>query len=166
MVGWNHDNARWRDKECLVCSSKFKPRSGVHKFCSETCKGKWKYLSGHWTTENQYSSISGNWDRYAARLVAKKDRKALSKDFILNLLLKQDYKCALSGLPLDCTLVKGERNPYNASIDRLEAGGPYSEDNVQLVCRCLNSWRSDTPLEEFIRVCTAVAVYKGNLDAK
>lgn len=35
--------------------------------------------------------------------------------------------------------------------------GPYTIDNIQLVCRAVNSWRSDMPLELFIKVCKAVA---------
>lgn len=38
-----------------------------------------------------------------------------------------------------------------------DAGGPYTIDNIQLVCRAVNSWRSDMPLELFIKVCKAVA---------
>lgn len=50
--GWHHDNASWKPKECVVCSAVFIPRSGVHKFCSERCKGRWKYITGDQSTEN------------------------------------------------------------------------------------------------------------------
>ena len=60
MSGWNHTNANWNYKTCVVCSTKFKPKSGPHKFCSEQCKGKWKYIIGTVTTETQYKKISGN----------------------------------------------------------------------------------------------------------
>jgi hypothetical protein len=58
----------------------------------------------------------------------------------------------------DTTATK--RFPYNASIDRIEAGGPYSFGNIQLVCRCLNSWRSDTPLDVFVTICKAIAEFQ------
>ncbi len=71
----------------------------------------------------------------------------------------QNYRCALSGIPLTCNLEKGVRFPFNASVDRIEAGGPYVKENIQLVCKSLNSFRVDTSVTDFIAICTAVADY-------
>ena len=73
------------------------------------------------------------------------------------LLEKQNYKCAISGLDLTCFLDKGTKFWSNASVDRINAGGSYTPDNIQLVCRAVNSWRSDMPLKDFIEICKAVA---------
>lgn len=35
----------------------------------------------------------------------------------------------------------------------------YKEDNIQLVCRALNSWRADVSVEEFVEWCREVANY-------
>lgn len=154
---WTHEGA-FKDKPCAVCDTLFTPRSGIHKFCSESRKGKWKYVSGKVSTESQYREISGNWDRYVSRLMYYNGRKRdkLSRDIILNKLKEQEYKCALSGIPMTCLLEKGKSFPTNVSIDRIEAGGAYTEDNIQLVCRALNAWRSDTPVEDFVDWCRAV----------
>ena len=146
-------------KTCPVCQTEFTPRSGVHKYCTESCKDKAKYLFGQETTEKQYSKISGNWNRYFSRLLAK-GRKELSVDFLLDLLDKQQGVCALSGIPLTCTLEKGKRFKTNASIDRIKAGEDYSSDNVQLVCSAVNSWRSDTDLDEFIWFCKQITHFQ------
>ncbi len=158
MVGWNHSGV-FKEKPCVVCGTLFKPKSGVNKFCSETCKGKWKYVTGEASTENQYKKISGNWKRYCARLMYYGGRKRdkLTVDIILKKLADQNYKCALSGLPLQCSLEKGSKNPYNVSIDRIEAGGPYTKENIQLVCSALNHWRADTSVDDFVKICKAVA---------
>ena len=147
------------ERSCLVCEKLFSARSVRQKFCTPTCKGKWKYISHSVTTEGQYKAISGNWIRYLSRLQYSSGRKrdGLKRDDLLLLLEKQDYKCAISGLPLTCQLERGTKLWSNASIDRIDAGGPYSPENVQLVCRAVNSWRSDMPLEHFINVCRAVA---------
>lgn len=169
MVGWNHDKANWKDKSCKVCGSLFTPKSGVHSFCSDSCKGKWKYTSGSTTTESQYKLISGNWGRYLSRLLYAAGRKkdCLTREDLLEILKKQDYKCALSGLPLTCQLEVGIKHPYNASVDRIKAGGSYSKENIQLVCRSLNSWRADTDLKEFIAICKAVALHnKADLESE
>lgn len=162
--GWRHDGV-FKIKKCVVCQTEFKPRSGVHKFCSEKCKGKWQYISGTHSTENQYNKINGNWDRYCARLLYCSGRKRdkLTKEIVLKKLKEQDYKCALSGIPLQCQLEKGVKNPYNASIDRIQAGGSYTEDNIQIICRALNHWRADTPLEDFVEFCRKVVEYQDQL---
>ena len=149
-----------KQKPCAVCGTLFTPRSGVHKFCSETCKGKWKYMCGDMTTKKQYESISGNWSRYFDRLLGKGRRGVLSRVDLLNLLEKQNGLCALSGIPLTCTLLQGTKFPNNASIDRIEAGGTYAPHNVQLVCAALNGFRKDCTIEQFINYCCAVADYK------
>lgn len=150
-----------KKKKCAVCDKEFKPVSGVHKFCSEVCKGKWKYITKVASTENQYKKISGNWSRYVARLLyyGGRRRDLLSKEVLLRKLEEQDYKCALSGITLTCILEKGIKSQTNASVDRIEAGGSYTEDNIQFVCRALNHWRADTSVPDFVDWCRKVADY-------
>lgn len=159
MSGWNHDNATWKNKECVVCGVNFTPKSGIHKFCSSQCKGKWQYISGRNSTENQYKEISGNWLRYFSRLVNQKERYDLTASILLDVLEEQNGLCALSGVTLTCILEKGSICKTNASIDRIVAGGPYTKDNIQLVCRALNLWRGDTDLMEFIEWCHKVSKF-------
>ena len=159
MVGWNHKDC-FKEKICLVCDTPFVPKSGFHKFCSEKCKGKWKYISGVTTTETQYASISDNWNRYFSRLCCRSHkRESVSVEELLDILDKQNYKCALSGIQLTCKLEKGVKYKTNASLDRIDAGGPYIKENIQLVCSALNSFRSDTDCNEFIWWCKKVAEY-------
>jgi hypothetical protein len=158
MAGWHHENANWTPKACAVCGTEFTPCSGVHKFCSVQCKGKWKYIVGTHSTENQYKKISGSWDRYCARLLYYGGRKRdqLTKEILLRKLQAQDFKCALSGVQLTCDLAKGVISQTNASVDRIVAGGSYTEDNIQMVCRALNHWRADTSVEDFVAWCRKV----------
>lgn len=151
-----------KQKLCCVCQTPYYPKSGVHKFCSDPCKGKWKYITGQMDTNRQYANISGNWRKYFNRLVNHHNRRAdgLEVEHLLEILEKQDYKCALSGVPLTCVLEVGKISKTNASIDRIEAGGPYIQQNIQLVCRALNSWRTDTNLQEFIWWCKKVTDFQ------
>lgn len=161
MAGWNHANAKWAPKECPVCAATFTPRSGAHRFCCVQCKGKWKYITGQGSTTRQYEVISGNWDRYLARLLYYGGRKRdkLSKDVLKAQLVKQKYRCALTGVPLTCILEKGTSVQTNASVDRIVAGGSYTADNIQLVCRAVNFWRCNTPVEDFVGWCRKVVAY-------
>lgn len=164
MSGWNHYNAKWAKKSCLVCKEDFTPKSGAHKFCSTKCKGKWKYITGTHSTENQYKEISGDWSRYLSRLLYYGGRKRdkLTREDLLNQLEKQNYKCALTGIPLTCILEKGKFSRTNASVDRIIAGGSYTPDNIQIVCRAVNMWRCDTPIQEFVEWCKAVVKHYEN----
>lgn len=148
-----------KEKQCVMCGTSFIPNSCVHRFCSNTCKGKHKYVVGEVSTASQYRLISGNWSRYFSRLM-RKWRGGLTTKDLLQLLEKQQGKCALSGIELTCQLEAGKRFKTNASIDRIEAGGDYSPNNVQLVCTALNSWRADSDLKEFIWFCKQVTEYQ------
>lgn len=158
--GWHHEGV-FVEKACAVCETLFKPKSGVHKFCSPQCKGKSPYILGKNSTEIQYQSISGNWSKYFSRLVNQKDRQALSSEMLLEVLEEQEGRCALSGAPLTCILKKGTVCKTNASIDQIIPSGGYTRDNIQLVCRALNSWRGDTNLDEFVDWCKKVADFNG-----
>lgn len=157
-VPFHQEGVIRKPKSCVVCGTQFEPRSGVHKFCSNTCKGKWKYLTEQVTTNTQYTKISGSWPRYLSRLLYSDGRRRdhLTRDILLSVLEEQNYRCALSGVELTCELRRGERFWTNASIDRIEAGGRYTKENIQLVCRGLNSWRSSIPVDEFIWWCERV----------
>jgi hypothetical protein len=147
--------------DCPVCGTHFVRSSGVHKFCSAQCKGKWKYITGTYSTENQYKMISGNWQRYFCRLMRRTTKRpVLTVKDLHEKLAEQKGLCALSGVPLTCTLEQGKKFKTNASIDRIRAGEEYTKDNIQLVCAALNSWRGDTDLQEFIWFCKKVTEYQ------
>lgn len=104
----------------------------------------------------QYERISGNWEKYFKRLLVQKHRDGLTVEQVLEILEKQNYKCALSGVPLTCQLKIGTICKTNASFDRIRAGEEYNKDNVQLVCSIVNSWRSNSDLTEFIWFCEQI----------
>lgn len=78
-------------------------------------------------------------------------------DVLLSVYAKQHGRCALTGVLLTCTLERGVVCKTNASIDRINPGGPYTEDNIQLVCVAINKLRVDLPLNEFVDWCRKVS---------
>ena len=145
---------------CPICGTE-ELMAKNQKYCTPQCKGKVKYVDGSASTEEQYKLISGNWVRYCSRLLYYDGRKRslLTRDIILKKLEDQNYKCALTGVDLTCTLSKGTTSITNASIDRKIAGGPYTEDNIQIVCRAINSWISNLTVDHFIEWCKKVVDY-------
>ena len=158
MVVRRHSDLVFKPRKCDVCESEFVPCSGSHRFCSLSCKGKWKYITGQASTENQYKIISGNWSKYVSRLLYFGGRKrlGLSREILLRKLESQDYRCALTGRRLTCQLEKGTTFPTNASVDRITAGGQYTENNIQLVCHAVNSFRNNRSVEDFVEWCRDV----------
>lgn len=86
-------------------------------------------------------------------------RGGLTTSIILGVLKAQEYKCALTGVAMTCKLVIGVDHMTNASVDRIIAGGPYTEDNIQMVCRGVNMWRGVLPVAEYVDWCRKVAAH-------
>lgn len=70
------------------------------------------------------------------------------------LFLKQEGKCALSGV----AIIIDERNGLiTASLDRIDSGKGYSIENVQWVHKDINVAKMSMQNQEFIAMCIAVA---------
>jgi hypothetical protein len=72
------------------------------------------------------------------------------------LFLKQNRKCALSGLPLEFSY-KGCHN--TASLDRIDSSKGYEFNNVQWVHKHINFMKRIYDQEYFIEMCKKVAEY-------
>jgi len=74
----------------------------------------------------------------------------LTPEFLWNLYLKQNRKCALSGV--DITFDKN-LNPkiHTASLDRINSSLGYVEENVQWVHKIVNQIKWDLSEDEFIK---------------
>lgn len=70
-----------------------------------------------------------------------------------NLFLKQDKKCALSGISIQF----GGRNiPTTASLDRIDSSKGYIEGNVQWTSKNINMAKQKLTNLEFINLCKLV----------
>jgi hypothetical protein len=72
-------------------------------------------------------------------------------DYIDNLLIAQQGKCALSGLPISFPGKGG-----TASLDRKDSSVGYIEGNLHWVHRDINRMKLDYPLAYFVQLCEAV----------
>jgi hypothetical protein len=143
-------------RKCVICCNEYEPRGPTSMVCSLECKKK-RVKKEDWNaTERQYAKISGNWRRYFSRLLNKAERDCLSVDDLIDLLNRQDGKCSLTGAVLTCVLEKGIVTKTNASIDRIDAGGPYKVENIQLVCSAVNRLRTNMTVTEYVDWCRMV----------
>jgi len=137
----------------------FVPTSGAQTYCSPKCRSVWRSKT-IWSTANQYRFINGNWNRYFTRLCQPKERRGfITPTDCIAILDRQQGHCALTGEVMTCRLERGVSTPTNASLDRIDAGGPYTPENVQLVCAVINRWRGDIPVPEYVGWCRKVVAH-------
>lgn len=108
-----------------------------------------------------YEGISGTY--FSGIKKSAKERSIefnITIEFIWDLLIKQNKKCALSGVDIDMY-------PYNykmidkkgitASLDRIDSSKGYFEDNVQWVHKTINHMKMALPQNEFIEWCKLIS---------
>ena len=131
-------------------------RSGKIKSCgcSHHKKGKnnpcWK----------GYGEISGNrWNQITrernSRPSSKNRKFDISIEEAWNLFLKQNRKCALSGVEL--YFGKGHKGEYTASLDRIDSNSDYVLDNVQWIHKDINRMKNIYSQEYFLETCKLIA---------
>lgn len=82
----------------------------------------------------------------------------VSHQFLWNLFLKQEGKCALSGVTLE---IGKESDPIRkrlgkertASLDRINSSLPYIEENVQWIHKDIQKMKWELPEDKFINWC-------------
>jgi hypothetical protein len=84
----------------------------------------------------------------------KKRTGTITMQDVWELYLKQDKKCALTGIPISFTK---DENGYSASIDRIDSKKEYVLENVQLVHKDVNLMKNHFNQEYFIDMCKKVA---------
>lgn len=84
----------------------------------------------------------------------------VSPKYLWNLFLKQNKKCALSGLPVGFYGTNYEnpksKTKYTASLDRIDSSKGYIEGNVQWVHKQINFMKQSMKQEDFIKMCELV----------
>lgn len=90
----------------------------------------------------------------------------LDKDYIWELLIKQEFTCALSGQQIK--FVKKLKNGdldferITGSLDRIDSSKGYIRGNVQWVHKMINQMKWHFQEEEFIGMCELVAKKRGS----
>lgn len=89
----------------------------------------------------------------------QKHKVEISIEYAWNLFLKQDKKCALTGVSLQF----GNTSSRNtASLDRIDSTIGYLVDNVQWVHKDINWMKNKFKLDKFIYLCKQVASHNND----
>ena len=83
---------------------------------------------------------------------------SVSIEYLWDLFLKQNRKCALSGVDIDFNREKFKKiQQFSASLDRIDSSKGYIEGNVQWVHKDINIMKMDLQQNKFIEWCSKVA---------
>lgn len=148
-------------------ADKYRLISGETKYCSSCSFERRPKASTHhqWTGCGE---ISGEfWGMHILRntvdsTISRKNRKpkeiSITIDYVWDLFLKQNRKCALSGMEL--RFPKGWKDQtYTASLDRIDSNIGYIPGNVQWVHKHINMMKRTYPQDYFIQMCKEVAKF-------
>ena len=129
-----------------------KVRTGHTKSCGCTSFGKRKgtiYISStYWTSLKQGAEMRNiNFN--------------ISIEEAENILIKQNFKCALSGVQL----IIGYKNlkELTMSLDRIDSNKPYVIDNIQWIHKDINMSKQSFSNKKFIEMCINVAKHQKSI---
>jgi hypothetical protein len=114
-----------------------------------------------WMMANQAEQTARNSNgQTVVRTVTVRDREVRMtrqehEEYVNQLLIKQENKCALTGISLQFYGAHIDNNLL-PSLDRIDSEGHYEKGNEQVVCRFINFWKSATPNDEFKRLLRLV----------
>jgi hypothetical protein len=91
------------------------------------------------------------------RLRAKKRKKDFNLDakFLWDLYIKQNKKCAITGVVIDLD--------KDGSLDRIDSSKGYTKDNVWWTTKNINKMKLDFSIQQFVVLCEQVVKNKENI---
>lgn len=137
------------------CGNNFSVRSCNLKNGNSTRCSKCK--SEHLHYKNTKSKIPSYIKANARNRAKSRGREYnLDDSFLWNLFLKQDKRCAITGIELFFGLTAKDCKDTTASLDRIDNSKGYTEDNVRWVHKRINIMKLDLNDDEFIKWCSIV----------
>lgn len=89
--------------------------------------------------------------------MSRKFEYELSNEFLWELFIKQDRKCALTGIDLVFNSRYNNHAKQTASLDRIDSKKGYLENNVQWIHKDINFIKQDYPEPIFIKYCELIS---------
>ena len=116
-----------------------------------------KENNSQWTG---YKDITGNyWGIVKKGAIQRNLEFTITIEYIWDLFIKQNKKCALSGIEL-CWPTRCKAGDGTASLDRIDSKKGYVYGNVQWVHKTINCIKRDLSDDEFIDWCRKVTMFQ------
>lgn len=163
-----HKDKSGKSRAILVClcdcgNAKEIRANNLYRCFSCGCKSKDRFA----VAGNKNPSFKGVGEICASYITAmKRNAKRrgleynLSIEYLWDLFVKQNNKCALTGMPIRFGRLHRSWET-TASLDRIDSKIGYTEGNVQWVCKEVNFAKGNLPNDRFIEVCKMVAAHNG-----
>lgn len=99
------------------------------------------------------------WSKIQRSAGSRQHKFLVSREFCWNLFLKQNRKCAISGLEIYFPVHYRDiiSSNYTASLDRIDSSKDYTEDNVQWLHKYVNLMKLDHNQMDFINLCHIIS---------
>jgi len=108
-----------------------------------------------------FGEISSSlWSRIKIGASKRKLEFSITIEYIWDLFLKQNRKCALTGLDLGLGKKTKDFQARTASLDRIDSKKGYIKGNVQWVDKRINFMKQAFSQDEFVDLCKKVSNYK------
>jgi hypothetical protein len=102
----------------------------------------------------RHSYVSGRlWSNLISNSKVRGLELNITPDDIYEIYLKQDKKCALTGMALQ---LNSNAKINDVSVDRINSLGNYTKDNIQLVYKKINQCKMDLSDKDFFNMCKMV----------
>lgn len=124
-----------------------------NKLC-KSCSNKKPEINGHKGFIKDVLRYSFA-NKYKANAALRSIEWDVSFEYLADLLIEQDFKCALTGWDIHAMEVNSP-----ASLDRIDNSLGYIEGNVQWVTSKVNMMKQHYSQQDFIDVCIAVCKVK------
>jgi len=156
------------NKECSNCKKDIdkKLENVLGNFCSTECHHEW------WNNKNNQTKVDKNYKdtdgltpfiihirKILNRQINKEKELEISPQYLKEIWEKQEGKCPYSGVKLllqEKRSNKHPRNPYNASIDRINNNKGYVPGNIEFVSLMAQYAKNTFTKEELIEFCKRV----------
>lgn len=158
----------------LVISKSNNNKSGRTMWLCNCDCGKEKIVSTKLLKNGESNSCGCNWRVQNKKHASWKGYEEIPKDFFSNirrganlrgiefniqiedlweLLLKQNRKCALSGLEIKFSKIRKDRKNKTISLDRIDNSKGYVKNNIQFVHKHINIMKNKFEESYFIELC-------------
>jgi hypothetical protein len=164
-IGSNKRGSRTWLCRCVLCGEEKKLTTSEIK----TNKSCGCFLSSAGSKNKKwkgYGNISRKfWRSVEEGALARGHDFEISIEYVWELFLKQNGKCAITGLDLHfaATERRREQGETTASLDRIDSNKGYTKDNVQWVYKDINMMKQGFNQDYFFKLCKLVvsnAYYK------
>lgn len=168
---YKKDNIFWNDCEC-ICGNKRAVRTWwLNNNNSKSCgctniKGRFKAKCVGDLSLSYYGSF-----KYGRKSKGIEFSEDITMEYLWDLFLKQDKKCAISGIALQLNPRWSKQNKgqyteiiQNASVDRIDSKTGYILDNVQWVHKDINMMKGSLSELDFISFCKQVYLNNQNIE--